>query len=96
MTGTWRASSALTLGLLLFLCASSLVAGTVPGLQQGVSDWTEPTGVAGAPGVVATQEGGDRPVYAPFMAAFYLGVQVVATVGTVVFIFVVLLRREEE
>ncbi|MCR4437537.1 MAG: hypothetical protein QHJ34_00645 [bacterium] len=37
-----------------------------------------------------------RPAYRPFVATFSLVVQVVATLATAFFIFVVLLKREEE
>ncbi|MBC7187408.1 MAG: hypothetical protein H5U38_10275 [Calditrichaeota bacterium] len=37
-----------------------------------------------------------RPAYRPFVAAFYLAIEVLATLATAFFIFVVLLKREEE
>lgn len=37
-----------------------------------------------------------RPMYQHFMALFYLSLQVLATLATLVFIFIVLLKREEE
>jgi len=38
----------------------------------------------------------EGPVYRSFVTIFYLALQVLATLATVVFIFVVLLKREEE
>lgn len=37
-----------------------------------------------------------RPAYRPFVAAFYLAIQVLATLATAFFVFAVLLRRDEE
>ncbi|MDZ7378031.1 MAG: hypothetical protein ONB07_04265 [candidate division KSB1 bacterium] len=98
MARDWKIFRTLIMVLLTALWGACLLAAPVPNGQVQVASDVVHTSEVGANSGTPTQdiEQWGRPVYAPFVAAFYLGVQIVATVGTVVFIFVVLLRQEEE
>ncbi len=94
-----------TVAIVALLAAMVLWGVVVSALGQSEMPVPADTTLGSSPGAAAgpvanawvqvTEDLG-RPMYQHFIALFYLGLQVLATLATVVFIFIVLLKREEE